>query len=75
MCLDIIEDASRPITQVDIQTPLYRDKLTAEFLSLPEAASTSSNTGDDPDIPRPKIHMDAMVFGGGCCCLQVTVQV
>jgi glutamate--cysteine ligase catalytic subunit len=34
-----------------------------------ESAVTDSGSGSDT------IHMDAMAFGMGCCCLQVTMQV
>lgn len=51
-----------PSIKVDIQIPLYRDERTPEFQ---EAFSSSS---------PPTIHMDAMAFGMGCCCLQVTFQ-
>lgn len=59
--------------KVNIQIPLYRDENTPEFEGL--AASPSS--GDDPHATTPAvpmIHMDAMAFGMGCCCLQVTFQ-
>ncbi|CAM9235173.1 unnamed protein product, partial [Hapterophycus canaliculatus] len=50
--------------KVDIQIPLFQDEKTPEFMAenLPEGAD------------RPTIHMDAMAFGMGCCCLQVTFQ-
>ena len=53
------------IFKVDIQIPLFRDERTPEFqeASLEESSSP------------PTIHMDAMAFGMGCCCLQVTFQV
>jgi glutamate--cysteine ligase catalytic subunit len=48
--------------KVNIQIPLFQDSNTPEFQGgayLPSA---------------PMIHMDAMVFGMGMCCLQVTFQ-
>lgn len=53
-----------PIFKVDIQIPLFRDERTPEFQ---EASLQESSP--------PTIHMDAMAFGMGCCCLQVTFQV
>lgn len=51
---------------MDIQIPLYQDEKTPEFaVDLPE---------QEQEAP-PSIHMDAMAFGMGCCCLQVTFQV
>ncbi|CAM9267298.1 unnamed protein product [Ectocarpus sp. 4 AP-2014] len=54
--------------KVDIQIPLYKDERTPEFLVGPPPTE-----GTEPP-PRPTIHMDAMAFGMGCCCLQVTFQ-
>jgi len=41
-----------------------------------ESAVRSSLTNDDAKSfnVRPAIHMDAMAFGMGCCCLQITFQ-
>lgn len=61
--------------KVDIQTPLYRDERTPEFLPPSKGLSVGSNGGICPPSSWPMIHMDATAFGGGCCCLQVTVQV
>jgi glutamate--cysteine ligase catalytic subunit len=46
-------------SKVDIRVPLFKDENTPEF----------QDGGETPDI-----HMDAMAFGMGCCCLQVTFQ-
>lgn len=59
--------------QVDIQVPLYRDERTPEFSETSEASSLFRESGDVVDAPT--IKMDAMAFGMGCCCLQVTFQV
>lgn len=37
------------------------------------AEAHATEGGREPD--RPHVHMDAMAFGMGCCCLQVTFQV
>lgn len=46
------------------------------------AASASASTsaaaqgdGGGDTVDPPHVHMDAMAFGMGCCCLQVTFQV
>jgi glutamate--cysteine ligase catalytic subunit len=46
---------------------------------LAAAAAASANAEEDADLPArdplpDHIHMDAMAFGMGCCCLQVTFQ-
>uniref|UniRef100_A0A7S1AJ05 Glutamate--cysteine ligase n=1 Tax=Noctiluca scintillans TaxID=2966 RepID=A0A7S1AJ05_NOCSC len=46
-------------SKVDIRVPLFEDVRTPEF---------QAGEGD------PNIHMDAMAFGMGCCCLQLTFQ-
>lgn len=45
--------------KVDIRVPLLKDECTPEF---------ADGKGEG------QIHMDAMAFGMGCCCLQVTFQ-
>ena len=54
-------------------TALLEDKLT---LSPPSQTNTSStaNLSKNVENVRPAIHMDAMAFGMGCCCLQITFQ-
>eukprot|EP00588_Corethron_pennatum_P017717 CAMPEP_0194304804 /NCGR_PEP_ID=MMETSP0171-20130528/2425_1 /TAXON_ID=218684 /ORGANISM="Corethron pennatum, Strain L29A3" /LENGTH=821 /DNA_ID=CAMNT_0039056163 /DNA_START=130 /DNA_END=2591 /DNA_ORIENTATION=- len=50
--------------------------------SIPALRMTRSSSGEDlihyasvsAQSLRPAIHMDAMAFGMGCCCLQVTFQ-
>ena len=46
-------------SNVDIRMPLYIDELTEEAKN---------------DASEQEIYMDAMAFGMGCCCLQVTFQ-
>lgn len=48
--------------KVDIRVPLFRDINTPEF------------QGDSEKGEPPMIDMDAMAFGMGMCCLQVTFQ-
>jgi hypothetical protein len=42
-------------------------------LTLPDV-SISEESHQDGDSVRAAIHMDAMAFGMGCCCLQITFQ-
>ncbi|CAL8143842.1 unnamed protein product [Orchesella dallaii] len=55
---------SRRGNKIDIQVPIFKDKNTPSPF-------------DEPGVPEQKpdmIYMDAMGFGMGCCCLQVTFQ-
>lgn len=68
------------------ETPLYRgsvgniDKIPDLKNALETAISSLSDEhktfNDEAKIfnLRPAIHMDAMAFGMGCCCLQITFQ-
>ena len=38
------------------------------------AASAAPVNGEDKENVRAAVHMDAMAFGMGCCCLQITFQ-
>lgn len=58
---------------------LLEDKLTLEPTSQNAKATSTqkvvdSDTEDDLENARAAIHMDAMAFGMGCCCLQITFQ-
>jgi glutamate--cysteine ligase catalytic subunit len=60
---------------VNIRVPLFIDKNTV----IPDDTESSglSNghaTPAKPEPGTPYIHMDAMGFGMGCCCLQITFQ-
>ena len=69
------------------ETPHFRQSVAAtdmQEFSLKSALETAVNkslgTGSNntaisntPNV-RPAIHMDAMAFGMGCCCLQITFQ-
>lgn len=52
-------------SNVDVHVPLFRDVATPEFKGA---------IGADPVAPPPEVHGDAMAFGMGSCCLQVTFQ-
>ncbi len=52
--------------KVDIRVPLFADDATPEF---------KNEHGSYKGLSLPRhIHMDAMAFGMGCCCLQLTFQ-
>lgn len=61
--------------KVDIRVPLFQDKNTPEFTAElmkdggPKTLPAGMNWETSTDI-----HMDAMAFGMGMCCLQVTFQ-
>ncbi|CBN79467.1 Glutamate cysteine ligase [Ectocarpus siliculosus] len=70
---------------VDIRIPLFRDENTPEFHggeaalppppgAAPPAACPINPTQGLEKAHGPHVHMDAMAFGMGCCCLQVTFQ-
>eukprot|EP01052_Picozoa_sp_SAG31_P043164 SAG31_NODE_7101_length_1788_cov_1.320900_1_plen_331_part_01 len=61
----------RRTEKVDIRMPIFEDGATAK---------TDEEAGIDPETGQPnpsvasQIKMDAMAFGMGSCCLQVTLQ-
>ncbi|WWC88384.1 uncharacterized protein L201_003295 [Kwoniella dendrophila CBS 6074] len=61
-------------SKVDIRVPLFIDENT----TIPEGMNASISNGHatpaKPEPGTPYIHMDAMAFGMGCCCLQITFQ-
>ncbi|ORY31829.1 glutamate-cysteine ligase-domain-containing protein [Naematelia encephala] len=63
-------------SKVDIRVPLYIDRNTP----LPDNCKVTYANGETQPGPAkplpgtPYIHMDAMAFGMGCCCLQITFQ-
>jgi len=59
--------------KVNIQVPLFRDSATPEFLPTHVPGSPLSS-GHGHAENGQHIHMDAMCFGMGMCCLQVTFQ-
>eukprot|EP01035_Chromulina_nebulosa_P027952 gene27952-36830_t len=64
--------------KVDIRVPLYRDEFTPEFLRDLKGNSTGEKSDGSRTVSALEtgtdIHMDAMAFGMGMCCLQVTFQ-
>mmetsp|Transcript_13467 Transcript_13467/g.19270 ORF Transcript_13467/g.19270 Transcript_13467/m.19270 type:complete len:967 (+) Transcript_13467:80-2980(+) len=61
---------------MELQSALLQNKITI---------TSSTHSDDDKFVPlgtsekkadnvKPSIHMDAMAFGMGCCCLQITFQ-
>lgn len=63
-------------SKVCIKVPLFQDKNTlAAAKRLGQDAIFEAGPSSDEVIdPTKTIHMDAMGFGMGCCCLQVTFQ-
>ncbi|CAM9636627.1 unnamed protein product [Chrysoparadoxa australica] len=69
---------------VDINMPLFQDTETPEFAAkLEDKALKQNGNGANgnahlppapPSPDTPMVHMDAMAFGMGCCCCQVTFQ-
>jgi glutamate--cysteine ligase catalytic subunit len=60
---------------VDIRVPVFRDRDTKPPHNVYQgalAAEMAAKGADDES--RWQIHMDAMAFGMGCCCLQTTYQ-
>lgn len=55
-------------------TALLEDKLTLEAPSIFHKPEANGVKAENKDNVRPAIHMDAMAFGMGCCCLQITFQ-
>jgi glutamate--cysteine ligase catalytic subunit len=64
---------SRRGSKVHMAVPLFHDTHTPEFLRTNGSAEAKalSNGMEEPDT---FLHMDAMAFGMGMCCLQVTLQ-
>lgn len=59
-------------SKVDIRVPLFHDTNTPEFLC--DHSSEPFFPDGYRQEPDEFIHMDAMAFGMGMCCLQVTLQ-
>jgi glutamate--cysteine ligase catalytic subunit len=54
------------LLQVEINVPIFKDKNTPDpFIEFPHIPAAK------PD----HVYMDAMGFGMGCCCIQMTFQV
>lgn len=54
--------------------PLSNLDNTAAFLHPADKHTDRASSEASSRLLRPAIHMDAMAFGMGCCCLQVTFQ-
>eukprot|EP00536_Pseudo-nitzschia_multiseries_P008446 jgi/Psemu1/319394/estExt_fgenesh1_pm.C_2140008 len=70
-------------SKVNIKVPLFRDSETAEYKGFDKlqpgnvdgcCGSDSQQDKTGSETLRAAVHMDAMVFGMGCCCLQITFQ-
>ncbi|ORX37103.1 glutamate-cysteine ligase-domain-containing protein [Kockovaella imperatae] len=59
---------------VDIRVPLFIDQNTNVPDTEQKHLSNGIPTPAKPLPGTPSIHMDAMAFGMGCCCLQITFQ-
>ena len=61
---------SRRGSKVDIQVPLFRDVGTPEFIKEAASSVVDGAAADRINVePDTNIHMDAMGFGMGMCCL------
>ncbi|WWC71056.1 uncharacterized protein I206_105009 [Kwoniella pini CBS 10737] len=65
---------SRRGSKVDIRVPLFIDENTVIPDGMKSSISNGHATPAKPLPGTPYIHMDAMAFGMGCCCLQITFQ-
>ncbi|CAM9217316.1 unnamed protein product, partial [Heterosigma akashiwo] len=65
-------------SNVDIRIPLFKDTFTPEFQNTKEVDAATAGiwapTADGGGAEGPCVHMDAMAFGMGCCCVQLTFQ-
>ncbi|CAG8725146.1 15965_t:CDS:2, partial [Acaulospora morrowiae] len=63
-------------SKVAINVPIFHDEKTPKpFIdpTVPHDRNLNEESGEDATLPE-HIHMDAMVFGMGCGCLQLTFQ-
>lgn len=70
---------SRRGRKVQVNVPVFRDENTAWPWKDPTVNYDLHNWPEDDDVrngaaPDNFIHMDAMAFGMGSCCLQITFQ-
>ena len=49
-------------------------QMTESLSEPPLRPATSAAHANKPPLSPNEVHMDAMAFGMGCCCLQVTMQ-
>ncbi|KAI9664358.1 MAG: Zn finger-containing GTPase- Activating Protein for ARF, partial [Alyxoria varia] len=65
--------------KVEVNVPVFRDEKTPWPFKDPTVNYDLHNWPEDDDVRRGaakdnEIHMDAMAFGMGSCCLQITFQ-
>jgi glutamate--cysteine ligase catalytic subunit len=60
--------------KVDIAVPVFQDRGTHETLRLQSEHAAAMGAPLSASFPADSIHMDAMAFGMGSSCLQVTMQ-
>jgi glutamate--cysteine ligase catalytic subunit len=70
---------SRRGRKVELNVPVFRDKNTASPFSDPTVNYDLHNWPEDDDVRNgavkpDSVYMDAMAFGMGSCCLQITFQ-
>ncbi|CAM1500972.1 Fc.00g101340.m01.CDS01 [Cosmosporella sp. VM-42] len=70
---------SRRGRKVQVNVPIFHDKYTPNPWKDPTVNFDMHNWPEDDDVrngaaPENFIHMDAMAFGMGSCCLQITFQ-
>lgn len=70
---------SRRGRKVQVNVPIFRDKYVREDWADPTVDYDLHNWAEDDDVrngaaPKGFVHMDAMAFGMGSCCLQITFQ-
>ena len=65
----------RRTEKVDIRVPLFRDRETKDFPVHPNKRDSEVAGKQSDHWPQAgHVYMDAMSFGMGMCCLQVTLQ-
>ena len=50
------------------------DEGSVAVATAPETTSAVQEESSTKESKRAAVHMDAMAFGMGCCCLQITFQ-
>ncbi|KAG0144766.1 hypothetical protein CROQUDRAFT_46841 [Cronartium quercuum f. sp. fusiforme G11] len=66
--------------KVEIYVPIYQDVQTPKPFNDPTVPKKppivrgTNKLIEIPDVPEESIYLDAMGFGMGCCCLQLTFQ-
>lgn len=70
---------SRRGRKVQVNVPIFKDKNVPEHWIDPTVNYNLHNWPEDDDVrngaaPENYVHMDAMAFGMGSCCLQITFQ-